>query len=79
MRRRMGRGCEPFCQFPDVSRGIICVGMIVSGHDFISDGDGASVIHTVRKVVKVEEPVHEVAANPQFMEGRKRIACTSKF
>ena len=75
----VGERCKPFRQFPDVSLGIVRIGVVVSGHNFVSNCNRVPVVHIVREVVEVEEPVHEVATHPELMEGRQWVTCTSQF
>ena len=70
---------EPFRQFPDVTLGIICIGVVVGVHNLASNCNSALAVHTIREVVEVEEPVHEVATHPELMEGRQWVTCTSQF
>ena len=70
---------EPFRQFPDVSLGIVRIGVMVSGHNLTSDYSRVLVVHIIREVVEMEEPVHEVATHPELMEGHQWVACTSQL
>jgi hypothetical protein len=79
MRLFVGERRKPFRQFPDVSLGIVRIGVVVSGHNLAPNCDRASVVHIVREVVDVEDPVHEVATHPEFMEGYQWVACASQF
>ena len=72
-------GYKPLRQSPDVTPGIVRVGIIVGGHDLILDRDCAPVVHTVRKVVEMEEPVHEVTTHPELVEGDRWVTSTSQF
>jgi len=71
--------CQPFRQLPDVSLGIVCFGVVVGGHNLIPNCDCAPVVHIVRKVVEMEEPVHEVTAHPELVQGRRWVTCASQF
>ena len=55
------------------------VGLVVSGHNLIPDRVRVLVVHIVRNVVEMEEPVHEVATHPQFTEGCQWVACASQL
>ena len=71
--------CKPFRQFPDVSLGIIGAGLVVSGHNLVPNRICVLVVHIVRKVVEMEEPIHEVATDPQFAKGYQWVACAGQL
>ena len=73
----VGERCKPFRQLSDMTLGIVGVGLVVGGHDLVADRVCALVIHIVREIVEMEEPVHEIAAHPQLTERRRWVACTS--
>lgn len=65
----MGKRYEPFRQFPDVCLRIVGVGLAVGGHDLVPNYVRVLIVHIIREVVEMKEPVHEVTAYPQLMEG----------
>ena len=75
----MGERCRPFRQFSDVRLGIIRVGFAVSGHNLAPGRVRVLVVHIVRKIVEMEEPVHEVTTHPQFVEGCRWVARTGEL
>lgn len=75
----MGMEHKPLCQFPDMGLWIVCVGVVVGIHDLVFDCDGASVVHVIRNIVEVEEPVYVVTTHPQLMEGHCRVSYASEF
>ena len=70
---------KPFRQFPNIGHRIVCVGVIIYGHDLIHDRDSALVIHLVREVVQVPEQIQEVTTHPQLMEGHQWVAYTREL
>jgi hypothetical protein len=79
MRLFVGERRKPFRQFPEVSLWIVCIGVMVSGHNLAPNRGRAPVVHIVQEVVEVEDPVHEVATHPELMEGRQWVAYASQF
>ena len=75
----VGERRRPFRQFPDVSLGIVRIGVVVSEHNFVSNCNRVPVVHIVREVVEVEEPVHEVATHPELMEGYQWVTCRGQL
>ena len=70
MRRLEGERREPFSQPSDAGLRIVRIGVIVGGHDLIPDRNRALVVHIIRNVIEMEEPVYEIAAHPQLMVRR---------
>lgn len=70
---------KPFCQLPDVSFGIVGIGVTISGHNLVPNCDCAPVVHIIREIIEVEEPVHGVAAHSELPEGHQRVACTCQL
>lgn len=48
---------------------VVRVGVVVSGHNLASDCDRTPVVHIVRKIIEMEEPIHEVATHPELVKG----------
>jgi len=59
--------------------GVVRFRVAVSGHNLASNCERAPVVHVVREIVEMEEPVHEVATHPELMEGDQRVACASQL
>ena len=59
--------------------GVMYIWFAISGHDLVANRVCTFVVHIVRNVVEMEDPVHEVATRPQFTEGRQWEACTTQL
>ena len=62
-----------------MSLGVVGAGLVVSGHNLVPNCICVLVVHIVRKVIEMEEPIHEVTADPQFAKGYQRVACAGQL
>ncbi len=50
------------------------MGMIQGVHNIYTGADGAAIIHVIRDVVEMEQPVHEIAADAKLGESGVGVA-----